>query len=280
MKGFLLIDKPEGMTSHDVVNRIRKLTGERRVGHAGTLDPFATGLLLVAVQREATRELSKFIGLDKRYEAEFLLGARSDTDDRTGNITSMSVQTSAKVDEICLNGLSIPMRRTKTYVEWGGRVPVKAKIATLAEVPVGNEITKEEIGTQLKHFIGKIDQVPPAYSAIKVSGEKMYEAARKGRVITAKPRRVTVHKIILHSITPSLHHSITARLTLHVSSGTYIRAIARDLGERLGVGGYVQELRRASIGPFSLEEANKLDFLTNNNVESQMLAIEDVLSRL
>lgn len=208
MHGFILYDKPEGLTSHDVVNRIRKQTNEKRVGHAGTLDPFATGLLIIGVGREATREFSKLVGLDKTYEATFVLGASSDTDDKTGTITP---------------------------------------------IPFSKSITQEQIETALKQFIGDITQIPPAYSAIKIGGKKMYEAARAGKPLEAKPRRVTIF-----SISPRLHDSTTPRLSLsiHCSSGTYIRALARDLGKTLGTGGYVETLRRTHIGSYAIEEAD------------------------
>src|SRR3989338_5776813 len=148
--GFLLIDKPAGLTSHDVVDRIRRLTGEKRVGHAVTLDPFATGLLIVAVGREATREMKNFSGLDKDYEAIFLLGAESDTDDRTGKIEGMKGEEGKEGSEE-------------------------------AEEARGANISKQAIQEAMKNFIGEIEQVPPTYSAVKIAGKKMYEAAREGK---------------------------------------------------------------------------------------------------
>ena len=151
MQGFLLINKPSGMTSHDVVNRVRKFTGQKCVGHAGTLDPFATGLLIVGVGRGATKEMARFVGLDKTYEALFLLGAQSDTDDKDGHIEP----------------------------------------APLKMIPK----SKEEWEKRLSEFVGELEQIPPAYSAIKIGGKKMYEAARAGKPIEAKARNVTVHSI-------------------------------------------------------------------------------------
>lgn len=228
MTSFLLIDKPAGITSHDVVDRVRRTTGERRVGHAGTLDPFATGLLVIAVGREATRELSKFVGLDKTYEATFVLGATSDTDDATGIITP---------------------------------------IPGLAQT--GNGPNRESIEATLEQLIGEIEQIPPAYSAIKIGGKKMYEEARKGKPLVAKPRTVTVYSISAH---PSLRPN-SIDLTIHCSSGTYIRAIARDLGAALGTGGYVESLRRTAIGPFSIEESTSPENL-------RPIPLEIMLSRL
>lgn len=229
MPGFLLIDKPIGITSHDVVDRVRRLLGERRVGHAGTLDPFATGLLIVAVGREATREIAKFVGLDKTYEATFVLGASSDTDDTEGIITP---------------------------------------------IPSDEPITEIRVRDTLRQFIGAIDQIPPSYSAIKIGGKKMYEAAREGKPLEAKPRRVSIYRIDLKDVS-SLDDSMTQRLSvsIHCSSGTYIRAIARDLGRALATGGYVETLRRTSIGKFNINESTTLENL-------HLLPINEALERL
>lgn len=235
MIGFLLIDKPGGMTSHDVVNRVRRLTGVKRVGHAGTLDPFATGLLLVGVGREATREFPGLVGLDKDYEAEFVLGATSDTDDRTGKITQGP--------------------------------------STKSEGP--NEITRTKVEEAMKAFVGEISQMPPNYSAVKVGGKKSYEAARKGETLELKPRTVTVSRFELIEM-----NSNRLKVSISCTSGTYIRSLARDLGAALGTGGYVEELRRSRIGPFSVSEAVSLEDLTKETVESKLLPIEAVLSRL
>lgn len=232
MKGFILIDKPEGITSFDVVARLRRLTGEKRIGHAGTLDPFATGLLLVAVSREATRELQKFVGLDKRYEATFVLGATSTTDDVKGE-------------------LSEPVSTT--------------------------HLTKEQIAEALKTFIGQIDQVPPTYAAIKVQGKKLYELARAGTPTLVEPRRITVYSM---ELLDEPEDKVRIRVKIHCSSGTYIRSIARDLGTLLGVGAYVETLRRTSIGPFAIEEAFTFNQLDPSIIESHLTNIESFLSRL
>jgi tRNA pseudouridine55 synthase len=230
LSGFLLIDKPAGMTSHDVVNRVRRLTGERCVGHAGTLDPFATGLLIVGFGREATREFPKLVGLDKDYEAAFVLGASSDTDDRTGAI-------SAK--------------------------------------PIPTPLSEEKILAGMRRLTGEIVQMPPNYSAVKVGGKKSYEAARKGETLALKPRTVTVSRFeLLETAGDRLKVSIAC------SSGTYVRALARDLGASLGTGGYVEELRRTRIGPFSGTEATPLSELTPENATAHLLEIKAFLSRL
>ncbi len=230
MIGFLLIDKPDGMTSHDVVARVRRLTGEKRVGHAGTLDPFATGLLVVGVGRVATREFPKLVGLGKEYESEFLLGATSDTDDRTGTL-----------------------------------LPTPGVGSTDFQRPV--------LEAAIAGLTGPISQIPPNYSAIKIGGKKMYEAAREGKPMVAKPRDVTVYSFVLLDAQP-------LRAKIACSTGTYIRSLARDLGAKLGVGGYVQELRRTSVGPFTINEAIPLKTLTPETVEAALLPVETVLSRV
>lgn len=235
MKGFILIDKPAGITSFDAIARLRRLTGEKRIGHAGTLDPFATGLLLVAVGREATRELQKFVGLPKHYEATFVLGATSTTDDVKGEISQ----------------------------------PVST-----------DHLTKEQIEDALRTFKGAINQVPPTYAAIKVQGKKLYELARAGTPTLVEPRRVHIYSIFPLSDLSNLSDISNLSLHIHCSSGTYIRSIARDLGAKLGVGGYVSELRRTSIGPFVIADAMTFDQLDPTNIESHLIEIQSFLSRL
>jgi tRNA pseudouridine55 synthase len=229
MQGFLLVDKPDGMTSHDVVDRIRRYTGIRKVGHAGTLDPFATGLLIVGVGRGATREMQKLSGLDKKYDAIFSFGGKSDTDDRTGRIEPAPI----------------------------------------------SKPTPEELSSALIVFRGPIEQLPPAYSAIKIGGKKMYEAAREGKPLKASPRSVTIHDLL---ITKPLEDNKLG-VHIHSSTGTYIRAIARDLGEALGGGGYVEELRRTAVGPFEISEATALDAL-EGIAEEKLIPVEEILGRL
>lgn len=214
--GFLLIDKPAGITSHDVIDRLRKTTGIKRIGHAGTLDPFATGLLLVAVGREATRELSSLVGLDKTYEAEFVIGATTETLDPEAT-----------------------------------EVRDEHKIAP----------TKDEIHAALQNLTGNIDQVPPMYSAIKRGGKKLYELARKGQEIEREPRSVTIHEFRLTG-EPHLENGLLILdVSITCSSGTYVRALARDLGNALGTTGYVRALKRTSVGPFQLSDAQPLEAL-------------------
>lgn len=215
--GFLLIDKPAGMTSHDVVDAVRRVTGERRVGHAGTLDPFATGLLIIGVGRAATARLGEFLGLDKTYEATIALGATSTTDDPEGIITPLLLK---------------------------------------------EKLEEQTIKLAIQSFVGKIEQVPPAYAAIKIQGKKMYELARAGKVVEAKPRTVTISSFeLIGPIGPITNGPILFRVKIHCSSGTYIRALARDLGAKLGVGGYLTQLRRTAIGSHEVKNAVTLDQL-------------------
>ncbi len=207
--GFLLIDKPKDWTSHDVVVYLRKITGEKRIGHAGTLDPFATGLLIVGVGREATKRLEEFKNMKKLYEAEVVLGAVSDTQDSTGVVTQV-----VSVDKV-------------------------------------SAITLEDVTGVLQMFLGKQKQIPPMYSAKKVEGKKLYELARKGVTIERQAADIEVFDIKL------IDTSLPEKLTLSVacSPGTYIRTLAHDIGEKLGVGAYCSELRRTKIGDFAVDDA-------------------------
>ncbi|MEX0877616.1 MAG: tRNA pseudouridine(55) synthase TruB, partial [Candidatus Spechtbacterales bacterium] len=215
---MLLINKPPGPTSHDIVDEVRKITGIKKVGHAGTLDPFAEGLLIVLVGREETKKQAEFMALNKVYEAMLTLGAETDTFDITGKIqeTRYKIQTNSK--------LQIP--------------------------------NIEDIKETLKNFEGEQDQMPPIYSAKKIKGKKAYELARKGEVPELKPKRVKIYEIkILNYNYPEL------KIKTKVSSGTYIRALARDIGRELGVGAYVSELRRTEIGKYKLEDAQTIEGL-------------------
>ena len=209
--GMLLVYKPAGPTSHDIVNAVRRKTGVKRVGHAGTLDPFASGLLIVLVGREATKRQSEFLTMDKTYEAVIRLGATSTTDDRTGH-TSPS--------QVC------------QYID-----------TNLIEQAVAS-------------FVGSYEQYPPQFSAKKIKGTPAYKFARAGKAVELKPKKVTSHSIEILSYEWPI---LSVRMT--VSSGTYIRAFARDLGAKLDCGGYVEELKRTAIGPYSLENATSIDLL-------------------
>jgi tRNA pseudouridine55 synthase len=257
--GFLIINKPAGPTSHDIVDRVRRMTGEKRVGHAGTLDPFASGVLVVGTGREATREFPKLVGLDKKYRAILRLGATSDTDDRTGIITTTSLL--SPPSDI---GGPIHIGRTDDQVKIG------------FPMPLGND--KENIEAVLKKFTGQIMQVPPMYSAKKIKGKKLYELAREGKTVERTPVPIEIYSIV-----PAVYTLPAARYTLvinvHCSSGTYIRALARDIGEALGCGAYLEELERTAVGPFSIDEAVKADDLTKENIGNHLLDIDAVIAK-
>ncbi len=217
---ILLINKPAGPTSHDIVAMVRRKTGIKRVGHAGTLDPFAEGLLIILVGRDTTKRQSEFLGMDKTYEAILRLGATSTTEDPTGEITESD---------------SCHPR------------PDRGSI-------LDSRFRGKDILNTLQSFLGTFDQMPSAFSAKKINGKKAYELARKGIVPDLKPKKITIYSIDILSYEWPL---LTIRCS--VSSGTYIRALARDIGEALGCGAYLQTLKRTSIGPYSLERATILE---------------------
>ena len=214
--GLLLVDKPAGMTSHDVVSKVRKLAGTRKVGHAGTLDPMATGLLVLGIE-SATKLLTFVVGADKTYEATIRLGSSTITDDREGEIVRQ---------------------------------------ATAAQV---SQVTDEQVLAELSKLRGVIQQVPSAVSAIKVNGEKAYDRVRAGEVFELKSREVTISKLELVGNLRRSENFIDLDVIVDCSSGTYIRAIARDVGKALGIGGHLTELRRTRIGSFAIENAITLE---------------------
>lgn len=218
--GILLVDKPGGITSHDVVARARRALGTRKVGHAGTLDPMATGLLVLGVGA-STRLLTFVVGLDKTYEATIRLGVSTGTDDAEGDVT--------------------------------------AAVST-------ESVTDADIRAQIDELTGTIDQVPSAVSAIKVDGRRAYDRVRAGEQVELAARTVTVSRFEVRDTRrgatdadgPTLS-VIDLDVTVDCSSGTYIRALARDLGAALGVGGHLTALRRTRIGPFSVATASEID---------------------
>ena len=212
----MLVDKPANLTSHDVVQRVRRAVGSRAVGHTGTLDPFATGLLVVLVGR-ATR-LARFVEAQpKTYLATAFLGAATDTDDLTG--------------------------------------------ALLGERYAGDAVEAERVGTVLAEFEGTHDQRPPVYSAKHVDGQRSYRLARRGGSVTPRPATITVHRIEMTEYQWPL-----AVFRATVSAGTYLRAIARDLGGRLGTGAHLTTLRREAIGGLRVEDATPLEQVTDRSV--------------
>ncbi len=207
LSGILNVDKPAGMTSHDVVDVVRRIAGQRKVGHAGTLDPMATGVLLLCLG-QATRVAEYLMASRKRYRATIVLGMTTNTYDADGETASS-----------------------------GGRT----------------EFSREEVEAGLTAFSGHIEQVPPMYSALKRDGQPLYKLARQGKTVELEPRPVVIHEtMLLDWDEPSLIVEVAC------SSGTYIRSLAHDLGQRLGGGAYLASLVRLSSGSFELEDAVSL----------------------
>ncbi len=221
LNGVLPVDKPTGPTSHDVVARARRALGLRRIGHTGTLDPFASGLLLLCLG-PATRLAEYLTALPKRYRATMRLGIATDTDDLTGT--------------------------------------------PLATSDAWQRLSQADVESALNSQVGTILQQPPAYSAKRVQGERMYEAARRGEVVERDPVEVTIEAIDLVRVDlPEVEFDVEC------GSGTYIRAIARDVGERLGVGGHLTQLRRTAVGAVGLEHALSLDDLVGPEAAAEAL---------
>jgi len=210
-RGILLVDKPAGITSHDVVARSRRALGTRKIGHAGTLDPMATGLLVLGVG-SATRLLTFIVGLDKTYEATIRLGVSTDSDDADGAVVSR------------------------------------------ADAGAVDAVTDAAIAAGVADLTGAISQVPSTVSAIKVGGKRAYDLARAGEQVTLKARDVTVARFDVLG-TRREEGVIDLDVVVDCTSGTYIRALARDLGAALGVGGHLTALRRTRIGPFDVADA-------------------------
>jgi tRNA pseudouridine55 synthase len=216
---IILVDKPSGLTSFQVVNRIRKITGEKKVGHSGTLDPLASGLMIICTGKR-TKDLNQFINSTKTYSGVIRLGLESD---------SMDLETE------CI------------------------------ERTLPKNLDKEKILSVRDEFLGEIVQLPPMYSAVKIKGKKLYNLARKGKTVERLPRKVLIEKFEIEKIDlPDIEFTITC------SKGTYIRVIANDLGEKLGCGGVLAELRRTKIGNFDIYDALKL-----NEISSLILSSEN-----
>lgn len=219
MQGLLLVDKPIGWTSFDVVNYVRRIVANSegkkpkniKVGHTGTLDPFATGLLVLLVGKEYTRQAEQYSKLDKTYEVVIKLGETSTTGDPEGEISTVS----------------------------------------------DLEPTLDEVSVAISKFVGKIQQTPPAYSAIKVDGQRAYKLARAGKEVKIEPREVTINRLEI-----SNYNYPELKLEADVSSGTYIRTLAEDIGKVLGIGAYTSQLRRTLVGDYNLSNAVQKDDLS------------------
>lgn len=225
MQGILLVDKPAGWTSFDVVNYVRKMVAQAegkkprqvKVGHTGTLDPFATGLLVLLIGKEYTKKAGELSKQDKTYEVAMKLGATSSTGDPEGEITSVS----------------------------------------------DTRPTKKALTEALKRFMGQIEQVPPAFSAVKINGQRAYKLARAGKEVKIDPRKVTINRLELVD-----YNYPEVKLTADVSSGTYIRSLVEDIGGALGVGAYTITLRRTTIGAYNVTNAIQAKSLTTDKYAS------------
>jgi len=227
MEGIILVDKPEGWTSFDVVNYTRKIVAaieekkprHVKVGHTGTLDPAATGLLVLCVGRNFTKKVPELIKKDKTYVVELTLGQVSTTGDKEGEITVVN----------------------------------------------DNAPSKNAIEKILKSFIGDIMQTPPAFSAVKINGKRAYELARAGKEVHIEPREVTIY-----SITGVGYEYPHITFTASVGSGTYIRSLAEDIGSKLGTGAYMSQLRRTTVGEYSIEQAFEVSELDEENLQKAL----------
>jgi tRNA pseudouridine55 synthase len=226
--GLIIVDKPADWTSHDVVGKMRGIAGTRKVGHAGTLDPMATGVLVVGVEK-ATRLLGHLALTEKVYEATIRLGVTTNTDDAEGEVT--------------------------------------------ATTPAGH-VADEDVHKGVAALTGEIMQIPPQVSAIKVNGERAYKRARAGEEVELAARPVTIHAFEVTGIRRS-GEVVDVNATITCSSGTYIRALARDLGAGLAVGGHLTYLRRTRVGPYGIESARTIDELQR---ECVIMPIADAVS--
>jgi tRNA pseudouridine55 synthase len=231
MNGMLLINKPRGWTSFDVAKKLRQIvqksefnTSNKKlfpVGHTGTLDPLATGLLVILLGNY-TKKAPELIKLDKTYQVSIKLGETSTTGDEEGQKDSVS-----------------------------SRIPTKAEVTTV-----------------VNQFLGQISQIPPAFSAIKINGQRAYKLARAGKEVEMKPRLVTIFKISeINYDYPIL------KFSAHVSSGTYIRTLAEDIGKKLGTGAYMCDLHRTKIGKFDIKDSVEMDGLSDQKIFDQLLTL-------
>lgn len=238
--GLVVVDKPQGMTSHDVVGKLRRIFGTRKVGHAGTLDPMATGVLVVGIER-GTKFLAHMVASTKAYDATIRLGAATDTDDAEGTVIS------------CTSAAAV---------------------------------NDEDLDAEIAALTGEILQKPAKVSAIKINGKRAHQLVREGKDVEIPARPVTVMSFVVNDrrrvseLDPETGEAFEfydLDVSVACSSGTYIRSLARDLGEALGVGGHLTALRRTEVGPFTLADARTLEDLTENPMMS--LSLDEALIR-
>lgn len=214
-QGIIIIDKPDGMTSHDVVAKVRKKFNMRRVGHAGTLDPLATGVLVLLLGK-ATKLFATFVDFDKAYRATMVLGTKTHSADIEGKV--------------------------------------------LKQMPY-EHITREEVEAAFQKFSGDIEQVPPMVSAVKVKGRKLYQLARRGLEVERKARQVRIGNLKIEKFAPP-----EVQFSLECSKGTYVRQLADDIGQMLGCGACITEIRRTKVGEFDIKDAVNLEELNESHI--------------
>jgi tRNA pseudouridine55 synthase len=233
MDGVLNLNKPIGLTSHDVVERIRAAAHQKEVGHTGTLDPMADGVLVICLGR-ATRLVPYLQQLPKKYRGVIQFGIRTTTQDIEGEVFS--------------------------------------------QIPAPH-LTAHQVRAVAEQFIGRIEQIPPMYSAVKIEGKRLYELAREGKEVERKPRSVTIYTLQIEAFEPG--EFPTARFYLECSAGTYVRTLASDIGDRLGIGAHLKQLTRVAVGHFDLQQALPLESLTDpETIASHLIAPADALPHL
>ena len=244
ISGIIVVNKPEGITSFQVISRLRRILGEKKIGHCGTLDPFATGVLPVCIGK-ATRVVRYMDGYDKSYRCTVSFGAFTDTQDREGTVI-------------------------------GGRMPELHELASMKADDFSG------LRSIFASFIGEQYQKPPMYSAIKIDGKPLYEYARKGISMDVTPRRIVIYSCEIHSI--SVDDGLTADFTVSCSKGTYIRTICNDLGMKSGYGAHAKGLVRTSCGPFRMENAYSLEEIeeavTRGELDSILLPETQAITQL
>lgn len=227
MDGIIVINKEKDYTSHDVVAKLKKKLNISKVGHTGTLDPNATGVLPILIGK-GTKFSKYLINHDKTYKAQIELGKKTDTADVGGNV--------------------------------------------IEEKPVDTEYIKQNLVQVLESFVGKQEQVPPMYSAIKKNGKKLYEYARKGEKIEVEPRKIEIYKIELVK-----YNEKNIDFIVSCSKGTYIRSLCEDIAEKLNTVGYMKNLERLQVGEFNIEESVLIDDVNTENIEKYLYTLEDIL---
>lgn len=227
MDGIIVINKEKDYTSHDVVAKLKKKLNISKVGHTGTLDPNATGVLPILIGK-GTKFSKYLINHDKTYKAQIELGKKTDTADVEGNV--------------------------------------------IEEKPVDTEYIKQNLVQVLESFVGKQEQVPPMYSAIKKNGKKLYEYARKGEKIEVEPRKIEIYKIELLK-----YNEKNIEFIVSCSKGTYIRSLCEDIAEKLNTVGYMKNLERLQVGEFNIEKSVLIDDVNTENIEKYLYTLEDIL---